>query len=84
MRPLDPDNVPVRVINGMPQIGIIGSVFALTLTTDRIGTKEDGSPKAEMIVAARLRFDVEMARMIRDALDAQIKMLTQPPNERAN
>lgn len=83
-RPLDPENVPVRVVNGIPQFGVIGSLVSLTLTTDRIGFGADGKLKSEMVVAARLRFDLEMARILRDVLNSQIELLSPPTNDKAN
>lgn len=79
----DPDNVPVRVINGVKQCGIVGSVIAMTLTTVRFGF-DDGQLQPDVVVAARLRFDLEIARSLRDLLDSQIKLLTVVPEAKAN
>lgn len=79
----DPDNVPVRVVNGMAQIGIIGGLVAITLTTARVGIGTDGKPNPDVIIAARLRFDLEMARIIRDKLSEHIALL-KPPETKAN
>ena len=83
-RPLDPDNVPVRVVNGIVQVSVVGSLVSMTLTTDRSGSDVQGNFKSEMIVAARLRFDLELARMLRDVLNAQIELLTPAPKDKAN
>jgi len=80
----DPDNVPVRVINGVAQYGVVGSVVSLTLTTARYSFAPDGKIEPDMVIAARLRFDLEVARIIRDRLDAQIEKLTAPPKAKAN
>ncbi|MBS7543032.1 hypothetical protein [Ancylobacter oerskovii] len=80
-RPDDPDNIPVRVINWLPQIGIVGNSIALTLTTDRGGFTSEGKHQVYMVVAARLRMDREMARILRDALTTHIDLLTPPPNK---
>lgn len=84
MRPIDPENIPVRVVNGAPQIGVIGSLIAITLTTDRIGFDANGKVQSEMVVAARLRFDLEMARILRDILNTQIELLTPAPKDKPN
>lgn len=83
-RPLDPDNVPVRIVNGFCQSGILGGLVSLTLATDRVNADADGKVKSEMIVAARLRFDVELARALRDFLNTQIELLTPAPKDKAN
>jgi hypothetical protein len=56
----------------------IGSVVAMTLVTDRIGFNVDGSPKPDPIIAARLRFDLAIAKMTRDQLNVQIDLLSRP------
>lgn len=75
--PADPDDVPVRTVNNVASI-IIGSVVGMTFITDRVGFNEDGSQRPEPVIAARLRFDLELARMIRDQLNVQIDLLTKP------
>lgn len=78
--PSDPDNVPVRTVN-LAVSNIIGGVVAVTLLTDRIGFRDDGSARIDMVVAARLRFDLQMAKVIRDQLNAQIAMLEKPEGQ---
>ncbi len=80
----DPDNVPVKVVNAVAQYGVIGSLVSLTLTTARSSFSPDGKVEPDMVVAARLRFDLEVARILRDRIDAQIKLLTAPPKTKAN
>lgn len=82
--PIDPNNVPVQTINRISTLDYFGSVIAMTLSTDRVGFDENGNVKPEMIVAARLRFDLEMAKIIRDALDRQIAVLTAPKDVQPN
>ena len=84
MNPADPDCVPVRLVNGLAQIGTIGANFSLTLTTDRIGFDGVGGLQSDMVVAARLRMDLEMAIILRDALVRQIEIATQPRSEKAH
>jgi hypothetical protein len=76
--PRDPDNVPVRTVN-LAHADVIGSVVSLTCMTDRIGYAEDGTFKRDLVIAARLRFDLEIAKIIRDQLDTQIALLSRPP-----
>jgi hypothetical protein len=73
---LDPDNIPVRVVNKVEAIATIGSQIDLMLTTSRTNIGTDNAIVFDHIVAARLRFGLEMARIIRDALDSQIAILT--------
>ncbi len=79
----DPDNVPVRIINGIPQIGPIGGLIALTLSTVRIGFSPEGKIEPDFVLA-RLRLDLDLARQLRDQLDGQIRLLTAPPDVKAN
>jgi len=72
----DPDNIPVKVVNGMPQYGVLGGLVVMTLTTARIGVGADGAPNPDMVIAARLRFDLEMAIAMRNALNSQIDLLS--------
>ncbi len=75
--PTDPDNIPVRTINQATSL-ILGSVVAMTLITDRVGFDADGSARPDPVIAARLRFDLEIAKIIRDQLDVQIGLLSKP------
>lgn len=84
MNPADPDGIPVRIVNGLAQIGTIGANFSMTLTTDRIGFDRKGGLQSDMVVAARLRMDLEMAIILRDALARQIELATQPRSEKAH
>lgn len=84
LNPADPDRIPVRLVNGLAQIGTIGANFSLTLTTDRIGFDGKGGLRSDMVVAARLRMDLEMAQILRDALTRQIEAATQPRGEKAH
>ncbi len=78
--PTDPNNEPVKSINGAV-LSIMGSVVTLTATTNRIAWKPDGVRINDPIIAARLRFDLEIARIIRDQLDIQIGLLTKPQSQ---
>jgi hypothetical protein len=75
--PSDPDNIPVRVINSVSTV-IIGSVVHLIGVTDRVSLASDGKFQPDPVIAARLRFDVEIARALRDQLNVQIELLTKP------
>lgn len=79
----DPDNIPVRVVNGVPHFGVIGSLIALTLTTARVSFV-DGKLEPDLVIAARLRFDLEIAKLLRDNLDSQIRLLTVATDAKAN
>ena len=79
----DPDNVPVRVINDCA-LDYIGSLFALTLVSNRLAPDEGGVMRGDLVIAARLRFDIEIAKLMRAKLDAQIAALTKPANVQAN
>jgi hypothetical protein len=81
---LDPDNVPVRIVNGVQGIDYLGSVFDWTLCTARLGVNSEGQLESQNIICARLRFDLQIAHVLRDALDRQIALLARPPDSEAN
>lgn len=84
MNPADPDGVPVRIVNGLAQIGTVGANFTMTLTTDRVGFDGNGGLRSDMVVAARLRMDLEMATILRDALSRQIEAVLDAGKQRPN
>jgi hypothetical protein len=73
---VDPDNVPIRVVNQFSLHGVSGSQLDVTFSTLRITPYSDGNSRRDMVVAARLRFDLEMAKIIRDLLDQHIALAT--------
>lgn len=81
--PTDPDNIPVRVINGLSVATVMGGLIHITLITTRIAAGPDGKLEHDNVIAARLRFDLDMARAVRSALDIQIALLA-PPDTKAN
>lgn len=81
---IDPGNVPIQTINGAQMHGFPGSQFAVTLKTLGWRQTPNGDYEAVNIIAARLRFDLEMARIIRDQLNEAINVLTAPPDVKPN
>lgn len=81
----DPDQVPVRHVSGAMSV-LSGGTIMVNITSDRMGMRLDGSVYADPIIAARLRMDLEMARQLRDQLDAHISGLTapRPPDQKPN
>lgn len=79
----DPDNVPVRVINGS-YCTSIGSNISLTLNTLRVAFNDKGEVENNRVIAARLRFDLEIAKILRDQLDSVISLLTAPADAKPN
>lgn len=71
------------VISGIATGGYWGSQHVICLSTSRVGVSPDGELRNEIAIVARLRFDNEAAKILRDALDQQINALT-PPAEKAN
>lgn len=69
-----------RVVGG----GYWGSQHVICLGSNRLGAGPDGKLRSEATIIARLRFDNDMAKILREALDQQIKALETPPNEKAN
>lgn len=81
---VDPDQVPIRVINEMAPIGFLGSLFDLVLSTAGSGVDAEGNLQAKRIIAARLRFDLDFARAFHAALGQAIAAVTTPPKDKVN
>lgn len=75
---IDPDNVSVRIIDGIVNFGILGATINMTLATNRIRVTAEGKLDNDYVIAARLRFDPNVGRLIRDAIDAQLKLFGAP------
>lgn len=72
------------VVNGIATGGYWGGQHVICLSSSRAGVGPDGEMRSEIAIVARLRFDNEVAKQLREALDQQIKALEAPPNEKAN
>jgi hypothetical protein len=70
----DLDDVPVRIVHRISQFGFIGDLADVVLGTMRV----DPDGHLEHVVAARLRFNLKVAKDLRRCLDEQIACLTQP------
>lgn len=82
LTPSDPESVPVRIVDAVAAIGVLNGTINMTLVTNRVG--HDGQrPQNDFVVAARLRMDLNVARFIRDQLNAQIALL-ETPEDKAN
>lgn len=75
---VDPEHVPVRVVNAIPHMSYVGTLVDLTLGTHQIGVQPDGSLAPETVIAARIRFDLEMARILHLELGRLLATLTKP------
>jgi hypothetical protein len=82
----DPSSVPVTYVTGFVGNIFNGQTIALNFVTDRLGIFADGSSESELVIAARLRFDVHVAIRLRDQLNLYIAGITAPhlPEEKAN
>ena len=72
------------VINRFVHGGYFGSQHVITLGTNRIGVDSKGHKQEQCAIVARLRFDQDMAKMLRDALNDGINALTPPADVKAN
>lgn len=73
----DPDCVPVRHVTGViTNLFGDGRTMAMNLVTDRMGIHQDGSTYQDLIVVARLRFDLGVAQRIRDQIDVHLSGIT--------
>lgn len=82
----DPNNVPVTHVTGFISNIYNGQTIAMNFVTDQMAIYPDGSGESELIVAARLRFDLNVAVRIRDQINIHLASLasTLPPGEKAN
>ena len=79
----DPNNVPVLHITGAVSNMQNGQTIAVNLVTDRMTVQMNGQAIPDIIIAARLRFDLSTARIIRDQIDAHLSVLSaKPPSGR--
>ena len=85
---VDPDNVPVRLVDQITFHGIVGNLLDITCCSVRKTPHTDGSVSAEAVVVARLRMDLGLAQAMRDRLSQQIEMAAaraqDPPSEVMN
>lgn len=72
------------IINEIINFGYVGSLFALTLGSAQVGVGSDGKLQKQMAIVARVRFDLNAAKGLRDALDQNIAAFTPPANEKPN
>ena len=72
---VDPHHEPVRVINQATFHGIRDALFDVTLCTLRAVADSAGGAGYEAIVSARLRFDLSMAKALRDGISRQIELI---------
>lgn len=82
----DPDGVPICHITGVISQMFSPHVIAMNLVSDRMAVGTDGSTRPDLIIAARLRFDLDVARRIRDQIDAHLRGMTNtaPPDTKPN
>ena len=82
----DPNSVPVAYVTGFVGNIFNGQTIAVNFVTDRLGIFADGSSESELVIVARLRFDVHVATRLRDQLNLYIAGISAPrlPDEKAN
>jgi hypothetical protein len=82
----DPHSAPVTHVTGFVGNIFNGQTIAMNFVTDRLAIFSDGSSGSEIIIAARLRFDVHVAMRLRDQLNLYIASIAGPrgPDEKAN
>jgi len=79
----DPHNVPVTFANVFAGGGTVNSVVNFTLCVTRFTPTFDKKPDNDIVVAARIRLDMETAKVLRDFLNSQIELLS-VPHDKAN
>lgn len=79
-----PDTTQLVMATGALPLGLYGALLDLTFTNDSVIVQPSGELKVQRSIVARVRFDLEMARVLRDALDTTIQGLTAPPPDQVN
>lgn len=72
------------VVNGVATSGYWGSQHVVVLISNRAGAGPNGTLRSEAAIVARLRFDTDMARKLRDQLNEMIAAVSTPPGEAPN
>lgn len=82
----DPDSVPVTLVTGFISNIYNGQIIAMNFVTDRMTVYSDGSGEPDLVIAARLRFDLNVAVRIRDQINKHLASVTStlPPDEKPN
>lgn len=72
----DPDNVPVTFANVLFGGGTVNGVINVTLGVTRFTPTFEGKTNNDIVIASRLRLDLQAATNLRDFLDSQIKLMS--------
>lgn len=73
----DPYQVPVTFVNAIESIGTINGVVNVTLSVARF--MPDGAHVTpDIVIASRLRFDLQTALAMRDAINTQLALAAAP------
>ena len=75
---VDPNKEPVKVINMVTFHGPEGGLCDVSFCTVQRSPDGRGRFSKEAVIASRLRFDIEMARAIRDGLNRQLELADTP------
>lgn len=73
---IDPDNIPIKLVDNLETIGLVNGLVDLTFSTARFIMGESG--RVEHVIAGRLRMTVDVAKALRDHLDRQIRLMSHP------
>lgn len=71
------DNVGITFVNAVLGRGVFNGVVNVQFGALPFGVKDDGTIDTEMVVACRLRMDVQCAVQLRDNLNELLKMIEQ-------
>ncbi|OCX17606.1 hypothetical protein QV13_12675 [Mesorhizobium hungaricum] len=77
VRVTDPYQIPVTFVNEVATCGIINGVMNMTFVVARFMPGEEKTD-ADLVVASRLRFDLNTAITIRNMIDSQLAMHAKP------
>jgi len=82
----DPNSVPVTYVTGFAGNIFNGETIAMNFVTDRLKVFADGSSESDIVIAARLRFDVHVATRIRDQLTLYLASMSaaRPAGDKTN
>lgn len=74
----DPENVRVTFVNEVANIGHLNGVINVTLLTAQWTPDGQGNIPPDLVIGARLRFDLACAQQIHSMLGDIIKQNTKP------
>lgn len=77
----DPHNVPVVFANLFGGGGTVNGVINFTLCVSRFTPAFEGKTDNDVVIASRIRVDIQTAQALRNFLNSQIELLSTPQGQ---